>query len=70
MSGKVAKIIYIVLKTGNSYDPKRHAAVCGVPWNEQYKEKPLDIDVEPFEAEAKMLAGISDESEGIEVDEE
>ncbi|MFI8711412.1 transposase [Brevibacillus brevis] len=70
MSGKVAKIIYSVLKTSVPYDPKRHAAACGVPWNEQYKEKPLDIDVEPFEAEAKMLAGISDESDDIEVDEE
>ncbi|MED4583639.1 IS110 family transposase [Brevibacillus choshinensis] len=70
MSGKVAKIIYSVLKTGVPYDPKRHAAACGVPWNEQYKEKPLDIDVEPFEAEAKMLAGISEESDDIEFDEE
>lgn len=59
MSGKVAKIIYSVLKTGVPYDPKRHAAACGIPWNEQYKEKPFDIDVEPFEAEAKMLNGKS-----------
>jgi len=70
MSGKVAKIIYSVLKTGVPYDPKRHAAACGVPWNEQYKEKSLDIDIEPFETEAKMLAGISDESVDIEIDEE
>ncbi|USG68151.1 IS110 family transposase [Brevibacillus ruminantium] len=70
MCGKVAKIIYSVLKTGVPYDPKRHAAACGIPWNAQYKEKPLDIDVEPFEAEAKMLAGISNESDDIEIDEE
>ncbi|CCF17015.1 transposase IS116/IS110/IS902 family protein [Brevibacillus laterosporus GI-9] len=70
MCGKVAKIIYSVLKTGQPYDAKKHAAACGVPWDEQYNERPLNIDVEPFEAEAKILSGISDESDQIEVDKE
>ncbi|MEJ8548860.1 transposase, partial [Brevibacillus borstelensis] len=70
MCGKVAKIIYSVLKSGQAYDSRKHAEACGIPWIEQHNEKPLNIDVEPFEDEAKMLAGVPDESDDIEVDEE
>ncbi|MCZ0830467.1 hypothetical protein O0535_06605 [Brevibacillus halotolerans] len=45
-----------MLKKKCPYDPQMHAAACGIPWYEKYKEKLLNVDVEPFEAEAKMLA--------------
>lgn len=43
--GKVANLIYTILKSGQKYNPKIHAAACGVDWDEIYKleerEKPV-----------------------------
>lgn len=60
MCGKVAKIIYRVLKTGSPYDPRMHAAACGISRSDSFSAKPKSIDTELFEKEAKLLAGITD----------
>jgi hypothetical protein len=71
MCGKVAKIIYSVLKTGSPYDPRMHAAACGISWSDSFSEKPKSIETESFEEEAKLLAGITDpDDNNVEIDDE
>lgn len=61
MCGKVAKIIYSILKSGMRYDPRKHALACGIPWADEYNNKAEEVDIEPFEEEAMILAGGYDE---------
>ncbi|MGA5716480.1 IS110 family transposase [Bacillus bombysepticus] len=37
LCGKIANLIYTILKSGQKYDPKIHAAACGIEWDEVYK---------------------------------
>ncbi|WP_232700254.1 IS110 family transposase [Brevibacillus daliensis] len=37
LCGKIANLIYAILKRGQKYDPKLHAAACGIEWDEAYK---------------------------------
>jgi hypothetical protein len=32
MCGKIAKILYMILKTGQKYDPIKYAQAIGIPW--------------------------------------
>lgn len=61
MCGKVAKIIYRILKTGTPYDPRKHAAACGITWVDQYGDRLDNVDIESFEEEAMLLAEDSSE---------
>ena len=57
MCGKIAKILYTVLKTGQKYDPKKHAKSTGIPWETIYDKRNKEIDSEKFYQEALKLAG-------------
>ncbi|SPT76353.1 transposase [Bacillus cereus] len=37
LCGKIANLIYTILKNSQKYDPKIHAAACGIEWDEVYK---------------------------------
>lgn len=37
LCGKIANLIYTILKSSQKYDPKIHAAACGIEWNEVYE---------------------------------
>ncbi len=37
LCGKIANLIYTILKSGQKYDPKIHAAACGIEWDEVYE---------------------------------
>lgn len=37
-----------------------HTAACGISWSDSFSAKPKSVDTEPFEEEAKLLAGITD----------
>ncbi|MBK5424589.1 transposase [Bacillus sp. TH30] len=37
LCGKIANLIYTVLKSSQKYDPKIHAAACGIDWDEVYE---------------------------------
>ncbi len=65
MCGKIAKILYSFLKTSTPYDPRKQAAACGIPWADQYSDRPEAVDIESFEEEAMLLAGASDEDINI-----
>ena len=71
MWGKVAKIIYSILKTDLCYDPRKHARACGIPWADEYNDRHEEVDIEPFEEEAMLLSEAYDEdidNNGQEID--
>ncbi|MDP9574420.1 UNVERIFIED_ORG: transposase [Bacillus sp. 1751] len=72
MCGKIAKIIYMMLKTGQKYDPIKHAQATGIPWNSIYDKRTKGINSEKFYQEALELAGESksDDVELIETNED
>lgn len=39
LCGKIANLIYTILKSGQKYDPKIHAKACGIEWDEVYELK-------------------------------
>ena len=70
MCGKIAKILYTVLKTGQKYDPKKHAEATGVPWNSIYDKRVKKGNTEQFYQEALEYAGASttDDTEVVETE--
>lgn len=66
MCGKIAKILYMMLKTGQKYDPQKHARDTGIPWNSVYDRRVKNSNTEQFYQEALELAGDS-ASDDIEV---
>lgn len=37
LCGKIANLIYTILKSGQKYDPKIHAAACEIEWDKVYE---------------------------------
>ena len=72
MYGKIAKILYMMFKTGQKYDPLKHAQATGIPCNSVYDKRKKGINTEKFYQEASELAGdsISGDVELIETEEE
>lgn len=72
MCGKIAKILYMMLKTGQKYDPMKHAQATGIPWDSVYDKRTKSINSEKFYQEALELAGDStaDDVELIETEED
>ncbi|MBM7694016.1 transposase [Peribacillus deserti] len=68
MCGKIAKILYTMLKNGQKYDPKAHALAAGIPWDSIYDKRTKEIDSEQFYEGALRLAGGST-SDDIELEE-
>lgn len=67
MCGKLAKIIYMMLKTGQKYDPIKHAKNSGIPWDSIYDKRTKTLDTDQFYEESLELAGgtESDDNEVI-----
>lgn len=59
MCGKIAKILYMMLKTGQKYDPVKHAQATGIPWDSVYDKRTKNIKSEKFYQESLKLAGDS-----------
>ncbi|MDM5431156.1 IS110 family transposase [Bacillus mycoides] len=70
MCGKIAKTLYMMLKTGQKYDPVKHAQATGIPWDSVYDKRTKNINSEKFYQEALKLAGdsTSDDVELIETE--
>ncbi|MCM3200606.1 IS110 family transposase [Bacillus cereus] len=70
MCGKIAKVLYMMLKTGQKYDPVKHAQATGIPWDSVYDKRTKNTNSEKFYQEALKLAGdsSSDDVELIETD--
>ncbi|WP_255256248.1 transposase, partial [Bacillus pseudomycoides] len=70
MCGKIAKILYMILKTGQKYDPVKHAQATGIPWDSVYDKRTKNVNSEKFFQEALKLAGdsTSNDVELIETD--
>lgn len=68
MCGEIAKLIYMALKTGQKYNPKKHAQSSGIPWDSVFDKRTKNVNLEKFHQEATELAGesISDDVEIIE----
>ncbi|XOS94324.1 IS110 family transposase [Brevibacillus laterosporus] len=39
LCGKIANLIYTLLKNDQKYDPKIHAVACGIEWDEVYEQE-------------------------------
>ncbi|TJZ99501.1 IS110 family transposase [Bacillus thuringiensis] len=59
MCGKIAKILYMMLKKGQKYDPVRHAQATGIPWDSVYDKRTKSVSSDKFYQEALKLAGNS-----------
>lgn len=68
--GKIAKILYTMLKTGEKYDPKKHAEATGIPWDSIYDKRVKKVKGEQFYQEALEYAGVSnsDDEEMVETE--
>lgn len=67
MCGRLAVIIYTLLKTGQKYDAQIHAKATGIPLESIYDKRTKSIDSEKYFEEAFILAGStsSDNEEDI-----
>jgi len=68
LCGKIAKLIYTTLKTGQEYDSKKHAQACGIAWESKYDKKLEKIDDEAFHDEALRFIGETPPTELEELD--
>ncbi|MFP3668482.1 hypothetical protein SB717_25390 [Priestia sp. SIMBA_032] len=68
LCGKIAKLIYTTLKTGQEYDSKKHAQACGIAWESMYDKKLENIDDDAFHDEALRFIGESPPTELEELD--
>lgn len=64
LCGKIAKLLYAMLKYNQKYDPIKHASDCGVVWNDLIGQK-VATDPDLFLEEAEELAGISNTDTSI-----
>ncbi|GAB6254019.1 IS110 family transposase [Bacillus cereus] len=70
MCGKIAKLLYMMLKEGKKYNPKIHAKATGIPWDSVYDKRTRNVNTGQFRQEALELAGdsTSDDVEIIETE--
>lgn len=54
--GKVSQIIYGCLKSGQPYDPFKHALACGIPYDESFINKLPNINPDIYEEKSEELA--------------
>ncbi|MGG0454624.1 IS110 family transposase [Bacillus mycoides] len=57
MCGKIAKLIYTILKNRQPYDSIIHAKACGIPWEDIYDSKIQNIDSDSYLVKAMELNG-------------
>lgn len=57
MWGKIAKLIYTILKNRQPYDSIIHAKACGIPWEDIYNSKIQNIDSDSYLVKAMELNG-------------
>lgn len=54
--GKISHVIYAMLREGKPYDPRAHAAACGVAWDDRFLRNAKKADPTAHQDEAEALA--------------
>jgi hypothetical protein len=66
MSGKIAKLLYMMLKTGQKYAPQIQAKATSIPYDSGFDKRAKNTSTEQFHQEALELPGDST-SDDIEI---